>query len=317
MVVGAVLTALLGVLVLLPDELGLDRSLPFVAFAALRPTLTVLGALLVVVIVVVGPLRRRLGLAVGVPLLVTVVVAGATVVPRAVPDPPGPVAGSTELTVLSFNVYEGRADPAALADTVNRDRPDLVILPEAGERFRAAVAPTVPGYRSWTNVDPAQRDVRGIVVLASPRAGSVVAQPADHDTRYPWAELTGGILGRTRLVAVHVVSVVPRWIAYWPGELASMARWCSGPEPALVVGDFNATPDHSAFRTGTAGCRDAATERGASLTATWRSTLPRWAGAQIDHVLARGGPVARDVRVLDLPGSDHRALLVRMALPDR
>ena len=245
---------------------------------------------------------------------VTVVVAATLVVPRAVPDPPPPP-GGTELTVLELNVLEGGADVAALAAVIDRARPDVVVLPEAGERFRRTLGPLVPGYRSWTTVDPGTADVRGIVVLASPRAGPVVAQRLGGDTRYPWAELTGGILGPTRLAAVHLVSVVPQWVSYWPGELDMVQRWCGpGTGPGLVVGDFNATPDHSAFRSGTAGCTDAATARGESLTATWPAAWPRWAGAQIDHVLTRGGPQARSVEVVDVPGSDHRGLLVRLRL---
>ena len=77
------------------------------------------------------------------------------------------------------------------------------------------------------------------------------------------------------LGAVHVVSIVPGWIGYWPGELELLQRWCARPGGgSLVVGDFNATPDHSAFRSGTAGCADAATERGESLTSTWNARWP-------------------------------------------
>jgi len=38
--------------------------------------------------------------------------------------------------VLSFNVLGGRADPAALAATMRASRPDLVVLPEAGQRYQ-------------------------------------------------------------------------------------------------------------------------------------------------------------------------------------
>lgn len=315
-VVGALTAAgslVVAVLVLLPDRLGLDRWLPFTALAALRPALTAAAALLVLVVVLVGPLRRRLAVPVAAPVLVVAVVAAAIVVPRGMAGAPPPP-GGVDLTVLTLNVYEGRADPVALAALIARSRPDVVVLPEAAERFRERIAPLVPGYRSWTNAPPEARDVRGVVVLTAPRAGDVVARRLDGDTRYPWAELTGGVLGPTRMLAAHLVSVVPEWISYWPGEVAMLRRWCGGGGPALVVGDLNATPDHSTFRRATTGCRDAATDRGAGLVATWRSTWPRWAGAQIDHVLTTGGPQARDVEVLDVPNSDHRALLVRLRL---
>ena len=314
----------LAVVVLLPDLVGLDRSLPFTVFAALRPVLTVLAALCVVVALAVRrrrPARRRTAGTVGlVGVAVVVALAAAFVVPRAVPGEPPPP-GGTPLTVLSFNVFEGRADVAVLADVVRRERPDLVVLPEAGERFRARISALLPDYRSWTNVPAGAADVRGIVVLASPRAGDVTvraisdAPGSPTDTRYPWAEVTGGILGPVRLGAVHVVSIVPGWIGYWPGELELLQRWCARPAGAsIVVGDVNATPDHSAFRAGTQGCADAATERGDGLVATWNARWPRAFGAQIDHVLTTGGPRARDVAVIDVPRSDHRALLVHLRL---
>ncbi len=303
---------------LLPDLVGLDRWLPFAVFVALRPVLTALTVVGVAAALLwrrrrAAP-RRTSGLLGLVGVAAVAVVAATLVVPRAVPDP-APPPGGTELTVLELNVYEGGADVATVAAIIDRAHPDLVVLPEAGERFRRALAARVPSYRSWTNVGPAAPDVRGIVVLASPRAGAVTAERVDGDTRYPWAELTGGILGPTRLAAVHLVSVVPEWISYWPGELAMLQRWC-GPDAGstMIVGDFNATADHSGFRSGTAGCTDAATARGESLTATWPTDLPRAAGAQIDHVLTRDGPAARSVEVVDVPRSDHRGLLVHLRL---
>lgn len=315
--VSLLVAGVLAVVVLLPDLFGVDRFLPFAVTAALRPALSV--AVAVVALLLLG-LRGRWW-PVLVPALVVAVVAGALVVPRAIAGP-APPAGGTELTVLELNAFEGHADVATIADLARSEHADLVVLPESGERMRSRVAALLPEYRTWTNVPPSAADVRGIVVAASPRAGDVTARRLDGDTRYPWAEMTGGILGPTRLVAVHLVSVVPRWIAYWPGELAMLARWCApggDPTPAMLVGDLNATPDHSAFRAGTAGCTDAATATGDSLVATWRANLPRGLGAQIDHVLTRpgadgSGPQARSTQVLDVPGSDHRALLTRLRL---
>ena len=103
-------------------------------------------------------------------------------------------------------------------------------------------------------------------------------------------------------------------------ELEMLQRWCAAPGPAMVVGDLNASADHSAFRAGTAGCTDAGSATGGSLVGTWNTAVPRWLGTQIDHVLTRtapdgSGPRPRSLDVLDLPGSDHRALLVRLTLP--
>lgn len=311
---GAVAAAVLAVLVLLPDLLGIDRVLPFAVFAALRLPLAVATWVVGVGLLALRPRWWPL-LA---PVLAVAVLAVVLVIPRAVPDA-APPPGGTGLTVLELNAFEGHADPRAIAAAAQGSGADLVVLPEAGDRMRQALAELLPGWRTWTNVPPSAAEVRGIVVASSPRAGDVSARRLDGDTRYPWAEVTGGILGPTRLVAVHLVSVVPQWISYWPGELAMLQRWCAAPGPAMVVGDLNASPDHSAFRADTAGCTDAGTATGTSLVGTWNSAAPRWLGTQIDHVLTRtapdgAGPRPRSLEVLDLPGSDHRGLLVRLRL---
>ena len=219
------------------------------------------------------------------------------------------------MTVLSFNVDQGEADVPALARTIRAARPDVVVLPEAAEHYRALLAAAIPdlGYRSAVGAAPDADDVNGITVFTAPALGPVAGRVIDQGGFDPWLELTGGRLGAVRLVAVHVSAPVPGKIVSWPRELAQLQTWCGpGSGPAVVVGDLNATLDHREFRDGTAGCQDAGAVTGQGLTATWNAAWPRWFGAQIDHVLAAGPLRTVSLRILDLPGSDHRALLARV-----
>jgi endonuclease/exonuclease/phosphatase (EEP) superfamily protein YafD len=305
---------LLAVVVLLPDLLGLDRLAPFAAVVALRPQLTVATAVSAL-LVLLGWRRRRWPEACAV--LAVCLVAGACVVPRAFAAP-SPAPGGRDLTVLSFNVDQGGADVPALAAEIRRARPDLVVLPEAADRFAALLGGAIPdlGYRSVVGAAPGAPDVHGIAVFTAPALGPVTSRVLRQGRADPWLELTGGTLGALRLVAVHVAAPVPGKIRSWPGELAALRTWCGpGAGPVVVAGDFNATDDHREFRAGTAGCGDAGAATGQGLTATWNAAWPRWFGAQIDHVLTGGGPQPVDLRILDLPGSDHRALLARVRLP--
>jgi endonuclease/exonuclease/phosphatase (EEP) superfamily protein YafD len=82
-----------------------------------------------------------------------------------------------------------------------------------------------------------------------------------------------------------------------------------------VAGDFNASQDHAAFRRILdAGVRDAARLAGSSRAPSWPARTTPAFGAQIDHVLVSEDFSARDARFLDLPGTDHRALLVDLTL---
>lgn len=149
---------LLGVLVvavvalaLIPDRLGLDGTLPFVAFVLVRAPATIL----VVVLALLALAVRARWWPTVVPVLVIAAVSVAALLPRVIPDGPGPDAGP-DLVVMTFNVDRGSADVEALSRLLHLRRPDVVVLPEAGEPYRARLAPLVAdlGYRSWSSTSP-------------------------------------------------------------------------------------------------------------------------------------------------------------------
>jgi endonuclease/exonuclease/phosphatase (EEP) superfamily protein YafD len=85
--------------------------------------------------------------------------------------------------------------------------------------------------------------------------------------------------------------------------------------PALVLGDFNASRDHAAFRRLLGGrWRDAPEVAGSGFVGTWspRSWIP--ALMQLDHILISRQFGVRSDHVVRLPGSDHRALVADLVL---
>jgi endonuclease/exonuclease/phosphatase (EEP) superfamily protein YafD len=300
----------------LPDLLfGLDSYSPFVQLVSFRPLLLVLGAVLLVVMAALTWFRRGAWpFAAG--LAAVLLVGGGLVAPRLLPDPV-PTGGST-LTVLSFNTFEGRSDVDVLAELIRSERPDVVALPEAGSRYSGRLAALIGphGYRLHSSNLGDPRDIANVAVAVAPGLGEVRVDAADQTSTFPYVELTGGRLGALRFLAYHSAAPVPGQVAQWRSDLAALPRWCAGPTPAIVAGDFNATLDHSALRAGTAGCADAAAQRGAGLIPTWGpSRRSRTLGPQIDHVMATAGVVAETFSVHELPNSDHRAILARLRLP--
>jgi endonuclease/exonuclease/phosphatase (EEP) superfamily protein YafD len=307
-------SVVLTALILTPELFGLGGILPFIVLAAFRPV--VAAALLVLALFAVVVRRKYWPSTVAVCVL-TAAMLGLMVAPRAIPET-APVPGPS-LTLLSFNVHDGGADLATLARTINAARPDVVVLPEAGEHYRQLLVPKVEGvgYRSWTTGLPGAEDIHGIVVLVAPWLGAVTVRPLSTGAVARWMQISGGALGDIRIIAIHTAAPIPELTRDWASDIASLRQWCTpGHGSSILVGDFNATLDHSLLRSATVGCTDAAADRGRGLVATWPSLLPRWLGVQIDHILISGALRASTLRILDIPNSDHRALLARiMVLP--
>ncbi|GAB2458138.1 endonuclease/exonuclease/phosphatase family protein [Jatrophihabitans fulvus] len=220
------------------------------------------------------------------------------------------------VTVLQANLKVGSADPQALVRTVREHRVDVLATEElttaAARRLTAAgLARTLP-YRylrplpdggsgtgiwsRWPLSD--ERDLDGFYL------GTVRATAATPD-------------GPLSVVAVHLTPPWPfpvrRWLDEVPRLRALLREQPSG--PVIAPGDYNATTGHAQFRSLLAdGYRDAIDDAGAGYLPSYPND--RWYGPVIgiDHVLVRGA-TGTSARTLELPASDHRALLVQVVIP--
>ncbi|MFC7341141.1 endonuclease/exonuclease/phosphatase family protein [Saccharopolyspora griseoalba] len=283
---------------------SLDRDRYTVAVAALTQYAVVAGAVLLLIALL---LRRWLNV-----LVVALVVAALSyyVVPRALPDEVPPAAGAP-LKVMSFNAYLGRADAERIAAEVRRNRIDVLsvqeLTPQLVSRLEAAGLFAELPHRVL-HPGPAGEGT-GIVSRYPLRElgempETVLAQPS------ALVDLPGRDV---ELTAVH---------AFWPMGESGTGTWeqdlraLPGPSRTdrarVLAGDFNATLDLTRMREFIGrGYTDAAAATGQGLLPTWPSG---WfpPPVTIDHVLTSGNIRPEHYRVLDVPGSDHRAVLVTL-----
>ncbi|MDN5859907.1 MAG: endonuclease/exonuclease/phosphatase family protein [Pseudonocardia sp.] len=295
------------------DRIGLGDRHPLVGLTALRPYLTPATA------VAAAALGRRRPW----PAAVLAGLAAAAAPALARRLVPGPVTAehADDLTVLAANVWNGRADPAALACLLRRERPDLVALSEAGVRYAGLLRPGIAplGYRCWASVADGAPDGAGVVLLAGPRAGDLEVTGGP-ELRRQYLRATGGILGERAFVVAHTAApITAAGTRHWHRDLATLARWSHEPIAPIIAGDLNATLDHARLRAVLGPVRSAAVGSGHGLAATFPTPLrPNWPaliGIHIDHVLVPAGTAVSRFAIVDVAGSDHRAVLARFRPP--
>lgn len=123
------------------------------------------------------------------------------------------------------------------------------------------------------------------------------------------------------LLTVHLDAPWPRPIVGWqkdiekfPGTLDDVAAEAAN-GTVIVGGDFNSTFDMQPFRALlTNGYADAARQAGSGRNFTYPANKLYPPVLGIDHVLTRNA-TAVSTATMELPGTDHRALLATVMVP--
>jgi endonuclease/exonuclease/phosphatase (EEP) superfamily protein YafD len=221
------------------------------------------------------------------------------------------------LTVMTANLLHGRADVAALARTARRHGVDVLCVQEVHQGALDAVAEGVAGQLPHRHSRPGLRDAGSGIFsrhpLTNPQEPAGFGfPPVMADVMAPTAH--GG--HPISVLSFHSKAPVgnggARW---WSADLTLLGRLMADhPGPLVVAGDFNATAEHRQFRDLlTGGYRDAAQDAGAGPTFTFPAKRFRVPIASLDHVVLGPGLVGLDVRTAGQPGSDHRAVIARVA----
>lgn len=274
---------------------------PFVALAS------------VVVLAVVAALRVRPALLVA---AVCCVGFGLVMAPLFVPGPyPSPTPTGPHLRVMTANVQFGLADAETVVRLV-RDQ-DIEVL---------GVQELTPAFHDALVAEGIEDLLPHGVVDARPGAsgtGLYSRHPVErvrHEVAGEHANPTGLVdVPDARPVQVTVAHPVPPvldgGLAGWRDTFRSLPRPRDGGPVHLLIGDFNATVDQPTMRALLDdGYVDAAGADGRGWEATWRARRVG-PGLTIDHVLVDRSTGVDGVWVHGVPGSDHRAVVAELRLP--
>lgn len=296
------------------------RSLP----APNRPVLLLAVAapyapVLVMVALVLLALCRRMVLSI---VAVAVLVAALAVqIPWYYLGRPADVGEHTDVRILSSNLSKGGAATSSFVELA-RNGADIVtvseLTPEAVQHFSQFgldkhfpysvlhPKPGAAGVGLWSRFPFAttwRKPYTALVVAAQLQIPGVRFGPV--------------------VASLHIVSPLALGFAFsdWTGEIERDKRAlgdfgrAAGPGAVIVGGDFNSTPDVRQFRDLlTDGYRDAVQQSGAGFGPTFPVSSWHPPLLTIDHVLTRQAAVP-SIRTVEVPGSDHRALLATVEVP--
>jgi endonuclease/exonuclease/phosphatase family metal-dependent hydrolase len=287
-----------------------DLGFPWVALIAYTPYMAAASVLPVGVALLA---HRWVALVVALAAMVSL---GAAVVPRTFSSQQAPPADGVSLRVMSANLKLGTADLETVAGLAREHNVDVLSIQELTPRSarglkEAGLDEVLPHHLLSVAPGSAGAGLYASDGLRRVSPGSLGPSPM----RLPRAivKVPGA---RVEAVVVHPNPPTDGdSTERWESILADLPQPDTDRPPRILAGDFNATLDHSQFHELLdAGYVDAGAAAGAGLEGTWssgRTGLP----VTIDHVLVDERIGVGDVEVLELPGSDHNAVVAELTVP--
>ncbi|MDQ0619254.1 endonuclease/exonuclease/phosphatase family protein [Arthrobacter globiformis] len=238
--------------------------------------------------------------------------------------------GSTvPLTVMSINSRFGKADAAEIVRLVRDNGVELLAIQEHTQALEDRLAAEGLGSLLPNRISSPSENGSGSATYSKHPIQAIGLIP-DTPFQMPTFRVTlpaaGGAAATLEVTNVHTLPPVDVRVGQWRSDLESLARLVArdgadGQGNQLLLGDFNATFDHSEFRRlldGGPGGRklvDVGTASGARFMPTWPMDGQALPGITIDHLVSSPRIPASGYAVHRVPRTDHAAVLATLDVP--
>lgn len=228
---------------------------------------------------------------------------------------PADPADAGTVRVMTLNTHLGEADAEAVVDLVESQHVEVLALQELTPDLATALAGAgLDDLLPHSFAVPTADGPGGSGLWSS----SPLTEPEQlRGTSFAMPSALVDVGGTdVRVTAVHPYPPLPDQTATWRTELVELTDEArSDRTPQILAGDFNATYDHATFRD-LLGSRfvDATREWGAGPAVTWPEGGRVPALFALDHVVVERDMPVSDVVPMEVPGTDHRALLATVVV---
>lgn len=246
-------------------------------------------------------------------LIIGVLVLAAPVVFHG--DPPEPGDAAPRVAVLFANTYYENPSTDRAAAMVLAGDADVIGLVEFTPQMAAALDRAGINQRYPNRVGGTSFTRDGVVLFSRYRVLS-----SEHVTvgNAPGIDAVLDVDGAPlRVLVIHPLTAMSQTdVSSWRQDLATIGDvLVDTGEPTIVIGDFNATRWHPAFREILGGdVHDVHEWLGHGFSTSWPSDgwMPPF--VRIDHALVTAGATPVAIRDVETPGSDHRSFVVTIAV---
>ena len=226
------------------------------------------------------------------------------------------VASDESFTIFSHNVLWGSGNSKQVAEEIDTYNPDILVFQEASEKFLNELS----GYLESNSYEYKRN---GTIDLGrvSPTIWSKYSLLEFEQSRFGAAPIfeakVDSPFGAFVLHGIHTSAPTTKLAAGFWNEQFDLLEEFSTAEPALMVGDFNATKDHKQFRQLLdRGWEDSHDKKGCGIDNTWslKTYLPSM--LRLDHVLHTEHFRTNSVVVGKANNSDHNSVIVELDFVD-
>jgi endonuclease/exonuclease/phosphatase family metal-dependent hydrolase len=288
------------------------RLVSFAPYALILYALTGV-ALGVVLVLSTGRSRLVAGMC-ALAMLGPVMLHGAWLWPQFAGSRPRAEPSAEGITVLTANMFRGRARGSVLISRARAAEVDLLSLQEVTPELLAAMEVAGLSERWPYRVGDARPGAEGTMLFSRYPLSDPVELDAAQTSWSASVQLPDGSL---RVMAIHATS--PTSPREWRRD--HLAILAAVDDVDVLLGDFNATPDHRPMMNlADAGYRSVAELTNQGWAPTWPASVALPFGyfrvpqvVQIDHVLVGAHMTGMWCRRFGVAGSDHQAVLARIS----